>query len=461
MNRDEATAATQLPHDAKAERWLIGGLLVDEGTWPDAAGMLSANDFRHRPHGIIFRVASDMVAAGQRLTQSTLAVELSQRSLLEAAGGGEYLVGLAERTEQKPGVLDVAACARIVRDKATLRGLVNVGKAIMESGLDDSKHDVQKLLDDAESRLLSLRGSNLPASRPRRASDVASRVKDRLERQSRPDGKSSGVGTGLSALDKATGGFHPGELVVIGGRPSMGKSALLANIAESASLGNKQGSGAVLYFNLDEPADALAECLLSSLGRIDRHFIRGELPWHEREKFGAALAELDKRRLYVDDDSYTVGAMRLRARQVMREAGGLKMIIVDSLQRVQPDSDERVHLTDDYAPSWSLKRLAWEMQCPVVASSALNRGPDRRASKLPILSDLRGAGMIEQAADMVMLLLRREVYSLDDFAGMKGLTEIFIAKHPVAPPFRTVRLQFVGHWARFSDLDESAPASLL
>ena len=434
------------PHSIKAEEWLLGGLLINDLTWPDAADSVSPEDFHHPPHGLIFRVLSEMAVAGQPVDLVTLSEELSHRSLLEAAGGSDYLTALAGRIGRKPGPPNVAAYARIVREKATLRGLIDAGKAIMEMGLRSEGRNAGALLDEAEQRVLSLRRNRRPADRPHPAAEVAVRVKERLDRQAKQNRGPTGVATGFQELDAVTGGFQPSELVVIAGRPGMGTSTLMTNIAEHAAQPDANEPRAVLFFSLDDSAEVVASRLLSSLGRIDLKFIRRGLPWPDWEKLGDALGRLRKKPLYLEDGPQTASGIRLRARQLARESGGLKMIMVDSLQRIRPEVEGETALTDDLEPSWSLKTLAREMRCPVVASSTLNRRPERRGDKRPELSDLRGSGAIEQDADLVLMLYRDEVYRKD--SELQGLAEVRVAKHP-ARGMAHVGLQFAGRWARF------------
>ena len=381
MTDSEGTTAAEThpiaeTHSIKAEEWLIGGILLDESTWPDAADGVSAEDFHHPPHGLVFRVVAEMVDSGRSVDLVTVTEELSDRALLEGAGGPDYLAALVERMARKPGRPNIAAYARIIRDRATLRGLIDVGTAIAESALREQGRGVEALLDDAERRVLLLRGNRRPARKVRRAAEVAEHLQDMLQRQ-------ASVATGLQDLDAITGGFAPAELVVIGGRPGMGKSTLLANIAEHAVITDTKDSRAVLFFSLDRPAEAVTCRLLASLGKIDLHLLRGGVPSHETERLATALGTLRNKPLYLEDGPLTAGDIRLRARQVVRDAGPLKLILVDALQPLQqmlPTTDRELQPRDDIEPSWSLKTLAREMQCPVVATSALSRRPERRGT---------------------------------------------------------------------------------
>ena len=452
MGPDDRATAGEPPHSVKAERWLLGGLLVDDRTWPDAAARLTPDDFHHPPHGQIFRVLSEMVQAGQPVDVVTLAEELSRRALLEAVGGQDYLAELAERIVRKPGVPKVAAYARIVQEHATSRGLVDAGTAIREVGLRPQEKAVGPLLDEAERKIAALRRRKRPPDRPRHVADAALGVKERLERQAREErGQPTGVRTGLRELDAAIGGFHPGELVVIGGRPSMGKSTLLTNIAEHATRADTRDPRPVLFFALDESTDAVVARLFASLGPIDLNLLRRGLPWPEWERLGVAMGKLAKRPLYLEDGPHTASDLRLRARQLAHESGGLKMIAVDSLHGIRAEDGCRSSAAEPGDASWALKALAKEMQCPVVATSMVTRGPERRAGRRPELSDLRGSAAIEHDADVILLVFREEMYHRsqpDD----RGLAEVIVAKRPTGIR-TTLLLRFVGRLARFVGLE--------
>ena len=449
MASEESTPAREAPHSVRAEEWLLGSLVSDHAAWSDAATMVSADDFHHPPHRLIFRVLSEMADAGQALDLVTLSEELSDRSLLEKAGGADYLAGLAGRMERKPGSPNVAAYARIVRDKATLRGLIDAGRAIAKLALEPGKRDTETLLDDAERQILALRRRRRPAHAARRAGDIAVAIQRRLDDEAGRERSLKGVSTGLRDLDAAIGGLLPSELIVIGGRPAMGTSTLMTNLAERAVLGATQDPRPVLFFSLDDPADLVVSRLLASIGRIDLHRIRSGSPPHESEKLARAIRRLSKARLYLEDGPHTINDLCLRARQTARKSGGLKLILVDSLQRIRPEAGDETPTDEDPEFSWSLKTLAREMQCPVIAGSKLNRRPERRASRYPELSDLRGSGSIEHDADVVLLLYREDVYRRD--SDRYGVADIILAKHPTGR-LTTVELRFSGRWARFDDL---------
>ena len=451
MEPTGGTASGKPSHSAKAEEWLLGGLLVDDRAWPIAAALVSANDFQHPPHGVIFRVGSEMAQAGHPVDVVTLSEELSCRALLETVGGADYLAELTERMARKPGAPNVAAYARIVQQKATLRRLIDVGKAITEAGLRPQGQATAALLDEAEQKLASLRRSRRPPDRPRRISEVASGVRERLDRQAREKhGRPPGVRTGFRELDAAIGGFQPAELVVIGGRPAMGKSTLLTNIAEHATRTDTQDPRAVLFFSFDDPAHVVASRLLAALGPIDLNLLRRGLPWPEWERLGVALGKLGKRPLYLGDGPHTASDIRLRARQLAHETGGLKMIAVDSLHRIRADGTDNLSAAEPGDVSWSLKALANEMQCPVLATSMLTRGPERRAHRRPQLSDLRGSAAIEHDADIILLIYREEIYRPD--RDNQGLAEVIVAKRPIGGMV-TVPLRFRWRLAKFVGLE--------
>ena len=437
------------PHSIEAEQSFLGGLMLDENAWLKVADTITVDDFHRPSHRIIFGAMSELANANQPLDNVTLREALSSRSLLDKAGGANYLVDLVEST---PGASNVAAYAEIIKERATLRRLINAANEIADTAFEPEGRSSADVLDHAEQLVFEIGEGRISESMPQRVGDVTEAVAHRLDFLSKSGSTITGVATGFDDLDRRTAGFQKSDLVIVAARPSMGKTALIVNMAEHAVMTDqgKDHQGAVLIFSLEQPADQLVMRMLSSLGRIDQtHMRTGHLSAEDWDRFDGARMQLKDKVLYIDDTpALTPNAIRARARRVSRDAGGLKMIMVDYLQLMRPSNAQENRTNEIAEISRSLKAIAKEMQCPVVACSQLNRALENRSDKRPYMSDLRESGAIEQDADVILFIYRDEVYNPE--SEDKGLAEIIIGKQRNGP-IGMVKLTFMPELTKFDN----------
>ena len=427
--------------------------MLDDNAWLKAADKVAAADFYRPAHRIIFDVMAELSNANQPLDVVTLSEALSSRALLDKAGGIAYLAELSEST---PGASNVAAYAEIVKERATLRRLISAANEIADMAFLPEGRSSGDVLDHAEQRIFEIGESEVKDAMPRRIHYLTDALADRLDMLAKSGKSITGrVASGFDDLDRRTAGFQDSDLVIVAARPSMGKTAMMVNMAEHAVLKNRNDDGsdsgdAVLIFSMEQPADQLVMRMLSSLGRIDQTRMRtGELGQHDWDRFGGAREQIKDKPLYIDDTpALTPNDLRTRARRVAREAGGLKMIMVDYLQLMRSSARHENRTNEISEISRSLKAIAKEMKCPLVACSQLNRSLESRTNKRPYMSDLRESGAIEQDADVILFIYRDEVYDPD--TADKGIAEIIIGKQRNGP-IGTVRLTFTPNLTKFEN----------
>ena len=437
------------PHSIEAEQSFLGGLMLDDNAWLKVTDTVAADDFYRPSHRVIFSVMADLANLNQPLDIVTLSEALSSRSLLDKAGGAGYLVELVEGT---PGASNVVAYADIVKERATLRRLISAANDIADSAFQTEGRSSAEVLDQAEQLVFEIGEGRGNESMPQRVGDVTEAVAHRLDFLSKSGNTITGVATGFDDLDRKTAGFQSSDLVIVAARPSMGKTALIVNMAEHAVMTEQAGDhqGAVLIFSMEQPADQLVMRMLSSLGQIDQtHMRTGSLTSLDWDNFSSARILLKDKALYIDDTpALTPNAIRARSRRVARQAGGLKMIMVDYMQLMRPSTKQENRTNEIADISRSLKAIAKEMRCPVVACSQLNRSLESRSNKRPYMSDLRESGAIEQDADVILFIYRDEVY--DPESEDKGLAEIIIGKQRNGP-IGMVKLTFTPKLTKFDN----------
>jgi replicative DNA helicase len=437
------------PHSVEAEQSVLGGLMLNNDAWFNVADTVFAGDFYRPQHKIIFEAMANLANDNQPLDAVTLSEALRNRGLLDRAGGIPYLAELAEGT---PGAGNVVAYAGIVRERSTLRQLIAAASKIADAAFRPEGRPSAELLDMAESEVFRIHEGRLREGGPQPVVPMLTSAVERIEKLYKSRGPITGLATGFGDLDKKTAGLHPSDLVIIAGRPSMGKTALAMNIVEHALLGD-DGEGAVLVFSLEMSSEQLIMRMLSSLGRIDQSRMRtGNMHDDDWPRFTSAVSQLKDKSFFIDDTpSITPNEMRTRARRVSRENGGLRLIVVDYLQLMR--SNERAdNRTGEISEiSRSLKAIAKEMKCPVIAASQLNRALESRTNKRPLMSDLRESGAIEQDADLILFIYRDEVYSPDSVD--KGIAEINIGKQRNGP-IGGIRLKFMDSLTKFENLEQ-------
>ena len=445
---DAALQALKVPpHSVEAEQSLLGGLLIDNTAWDRLGGVLTDKDFYRPEHALIYKVIQRLV--GDNHPADVITVHEAVKS--EQGGdlvGIDYLNSLAQNT---PSAANIKGYADIVRDRSILRRLIEVSDNIVNSAFVPEGRSVRTLLDEAESRILQIgeegsRKADYLEIEPLLKTVVA-RIDELYNRQGGSD--ITGIATGFIDLDKQTSGLQKGDLVIVAGRPSMGKTAFALNIAENVALAEGLP---VVVFSMEMSGEQLAARLLGSVGRVDQGRMRtGKLQDDEWPRVTDAIARLSNTQILIDETGALSSLeLRARARRIARNFGGtLGLVVIDYLQLMSGSGSEN-RATEISEISRSLKSLAKELQCPVVALSQLNRGLEQRPNKRPIMSDLRESGAIEQDADLIMFIYRDEVYHPDTTQD-KGVAEIIVGKQRNGP-IGTVRLSWQGPFTKFDNL---------
>ena len=433
------------PHSQEAEQAVLGGLLLNNEAWDEVAERVGPKDFYRKEHRLIFQVVDQLVEEEKPCDLVTVSQALTHRGELDDVGGMTYLSDLARNT---PSAANINAYADIVRERSILRQLIQVSHGIAEQSFNPKGTPSLEILDAAESAIFEIAEQQKKGSGPQDIKTVLKKAVDRIDELYKNKNSLTGLTTGFEELDKMTSGLQPSDMVVVAGRPSMGKTTFAMNLCENVAL---KAHKPVLVFSMEMPADAIVMRMLSSLGRINQTSIRsGRLDQDDWPRITSAIQMLSEQKFFIDDTpALSPLELRTRARRVARECGGqLGMIMIDYLQLMQvPGADSRVNEISEI--SRSLKGLAKELNCPVVALSQLNRSLEQRPNKRPMMSDLRESGAIEQDADVIMFLYRDEVYNQDTTE--KGIGEVIIGKQRNGP-IGTVRVAFRGEYLRFDDL---------
>ena len=432
------------PHSIEAERSVLGGLMLDDNAWDNISGTLAAEDFYRSDHRIIYRVMADLVERNNPLDIITISEALEGIGELENVGGLAYISDLASST---PTASNIHAYAQIVRERSTVRSLISVAHEIADSGFNPDGRNSATLIDEAESKVFKISDDRPSSGGPESVRPLLTRAVERIDVLFQTKGALTGISSGFRDIDEMTSGLQPADLVIVAGRPSMGKTSFMMNIAESAAI---SGESPVLVFSMEMPSDSLVLRMLSSLGRIDQTKIRtGQLGDDDWPRLTSAVTLLNDKPLFIDDTAaLSPNEIRSRARRVAREHGKLGMILLDYIQLMQVSGTSENRAGEISEISRSLKSIAKEFDCPVIAGSQLNRSLEQRPDKRPVMSDLRESGAIEQDADVIMAIYRDEVYHED---AEKGIAEIIILKQRNGPIGRK-KLAFVGQYTKFEDL---------
>jgi replicative DNA helicase len=442
---DSNTSSLRVPpHSIEAEQAVIGGLLLDNRAWEKIADKLVADDFYRHDHRLLFSAIQELEARNEPFDAVTLSQRLESRQQLDQAGGLMYLGRLAKDT---PSASNIIAYANIVREKSVLRQLIAVGTDISASGFQPEGRDTKELLDDAEKRVFEIAENGARgASGFQEIKSILSTTVDKIDHLFNSDGGITGVATGFDKFDEMTTGLQSGDLVIVAGRPSMGKTTFAMNIAENAAIGEKLP---VAVFSMEMPADSLAMRMISSLGRVDQHHIRtGNLTDEDWARITSAIHILSEANIFIDDTpALSPSEVRARARRLKRQHG-LGLIVIDYLQLMQIHGGSENRATEISEISRGLKAMAKELEVPVIALSQLNRSLEQRPDKRPVMSDLRESGAIEQDADLIVFIYRDEVYNED--SPQKGVAEIIIAKQRNGPIGKSL-LTFLGKYTKFEN----------
>lgn len=441
-----ASRTPKLPPQAlEAEQSLLGGLLLDNHRWDEVMEAVSPKDFYSQNHQLIFQTIGSLQAAGDPADVITVSQRLDSENRLETAGGLTYIGTLANNT---PGTANILTYARIVRERSILRSLITAANDISDFAYNPEGKTPREVLDQAEKLVFDISeqdGRHRQGFTP--IQDLLARSVDRIDELYESKEAITGIPTGFADIDDKTSGLQRGDLIIVAGRPSMGKTSFAMNIAEYVAVEKEMP---VAIFSMEMPGEQLAMRMLSSLGRINSNKVRtGRLADEDWPRLNSAVGILDKAPIFIDD-SAGLNALDLqsRARRAMRENKQLGLIIVDYLQLMHSTENNENRATEISGITRSLKILAKELNIPVIALSQLNRGLEGRPNKRPIMSDLRESGAIEQDADVIFFIYRDEVY--DEETTQKGVAEVIIGKQRNGP-VGTTKLTFRGEFTRFEN----------
>jgi replicative DNA helicase len=431
----------------QAEEAVLGGLMLDNTAWDKVADHVTEEDFYRRNHRLIFRAITQLADRNSPFDAVTLSEWLEQNQLLVEAGGLAALGGLVQNT---PTAANIQAYADIVREHSVIRQLISVGNEIAGSAFVTEGRSSSELLASAEQKVFDIAERGKRGQRGfRNIRTLLSAAVDRIDQLFQQDNPITGVPSGFTDLDDKTAGLQPADLIIVAGRPSMGKTTLAMNFAENAAIRHQIP---VAIFSMEMPGEQLALRMMSSLGHIDQHKIRtGKLEDDDWPRLTSAVSLLDTAPLFIDDTpALSPTEMRARARRLKREHD-IGMIIIDYLQLMQVANTRENRATEISEISRNLKALAKELNVPVIALSQLNRSLEQRTDKRPVMSDLRESGAIEQDADVILFIYRDEVYNED--SPRKGIAEVIIGKQRNGP-IGTCHLTFRGQFTRFENYAE-------
>lgn len=440
------------PHSLEAEQSLLGGLMLDANAWDKVADVVSARDFYRRDHSTIFAACAALVDRKVELDALTVSQHLDRNGELAGVGGLDYLSMLSSET---PNAANVRAYAKIVRERALLRALVEVGNDIAGSVFSTDGMGAEALVEKAEQSIFEIAESGQAAGAgliP--IQDLLQGVVDEIDERHKNRGQATGIITKFKDFDHLTTGLQPSDLIIVAGRPSMGKTTFAVNIAENAAMGD--GKIPTAIYSMEMSSQQLMLRMVSSLGQISLPKLRtGDFADNDWPKINSAVQLMHDAPIFIDDTpALSPTELRARARRLKRQHN-LGLIVVDYLQLMEvPDAGGENRATEISAISRSLKALAKELNVPVIALSQLNRAVDQRQDKRPVMSDLRESGAIEQDADLIVFIYREQVY--DPNTTRKNVADIILAKHRNGPT-GDIQLTFQGEFTRFRNYVPEIP----
>lgn len=457
-NRDDKQLAQlrKPPASDEAEEAVIGALLSDNNTWENVYSVLRAEDFYRQSHRMVYSTIELLVNRNQPFDYVTVIDQLRATDELELIGGEGYVLGIVERTLS---TANVGVYARLVRDKSILRQLIDAGNKVAEMGFFSGSDETKIILDRAEQTVFRIAEQYEKNQREGfvKVDRLAAQVLKKIEALSKQDSLVTGLPTGWKDFDEQTSGLQKGDLMVVAARPAMGKTAFCLNIAANVAIQEKEN---VAFFSLEMPGYQLVMRLLSALGHINQSNIRtGKLKANEWNKLKNPMFMLKEAPLFIDDNpGLTPTELFAKCRRLVREHGSLGLVIVDYLQLMEIHDSRESRVNQVSEISRSLKMLAKEFDCPVIALSQLNRSLEQRTNKRPIMSDLRESGAIEQDADIVSFIYRDAVYAGEDNPERQHdrTAEIIIGKQRNGP-IGTVKLTFLGEYTLFGDYQAMSP----
>jgi replicative DNA helicase len=433
------------PHSVEAEQSVLGGLLLDNAAFDRVTDVLNEDDFYRFDHKIIWQHITRLISLARPADVVTVNESLASAGKSDDVGGLSYLNALAHNT---PSAANIRRYAEIVRERSMLRKLVSVADEISAAAFQPQGKEARQLLDEAESRVFQIAQEGARgATGFQEIQPLLTQVVERIDELYHREGDSdiTGVPTGFTDLDRMTSGLQAGDLVIVAGRPSMGKTSFSMNIGEHVAI--EQGLP-VAVFSMEMGAVQLAMRMVGSVGMLDQHRMRtGKLTADDWPRLTHAVQQVQEAQIYIDETpALTSMEVRARSRRLARQCGQLGLIIIDYMQLMSANSSGENRATEISEISRSLKGLAKELNCPLIALSQLNRSLEQRPNKRPVMSDLRESGAIEQDADLILFIYRDEVYNPD--SPDKGTAEIIVGKQRNGP-IGSVRLTFQGASTRF------------
>lgn len=443
--RSTDTAAVKIPpHSIEAEQSVLGGLMLDNRAWDQIADRVREVDFYRHDHRLIYRVMARLGEQSKPIDVLTVSEALRELHELDNAGGEVYLFELANNT---PSIANIAAYADIVRERSVMRQLIATANEIAGNAFNPEGRSSVELLDFAERQVFAISEQGARNGGPQNIKEFLAKTMDKIDTLFQTGDAITGVPTGYHDFDEMTSGLQSSDLVIVAGRPSMGKTTYAMNIAENVAIKSKLP---VLVFSMEMPGDSIVMRMLSSLCRIDQLRIRtGKLEDDDWPRISSTVSMLSEAPFFIDDTpALSPAELRARSRRVAKEHGQLGLIVVDYLQLMQVPGFSENRTAEISEISRSLKALAKELKVPVIALSQLNRSLEQRADKRPVMSDLRESGAIEQDADLIVFIYRDEVYN--ENSPDKGTAEIIIAKQRNGP-IGKVRLTFLGQYTCFEN----------
>jgi replicative DNA helicase len=447
LTEQEMTGLRVPPHSLESEQSVVGGLLLDNQAWDKIGDVIRADDFYRYDHRVIFEHIAKLIDGSKPADVITVYESLQSSGKAQDVGGLAYLNTLATNT---PSAANIRRYAEIVRDRAVLRRLITISDDIATTALNPQGKDTKTILDEAESKIFKIAEDGARgAGGFQELQPVLSKVVERIDELYHRDSTSdiTGISTGFVDLDSKTSGLQPGDLIIVAGRPSMGKTAFSLNIGEHVAV---EEGHAVAVFSMEMGATQLAMRLLGSVGRLDQHRLRtGRLTDEDWPRLTYAVEKMQNAQLFIDETpALSSMEVRARCRRLARQCGQLGLVVIDYIQLMGASSPGENRATEISEISRSLKGLAKELNCPVIALSQLNRSLEQRPNKRPVMSDLRESGAIEQDADVILFIYRDEVYNPD--SPDKGTAEIIIGKQRNGP-IGTVRVTFLGMYTKFEN----------
>jgi len=452
INQDQLVDSYKTPpHSIESEQSVLGGLMLDNNAWEKVADIITDSDFYRQDHRLIYHHICKLIEHNKPADVVTVAESLEISAELQNIGGLAYIGAIVQNT---PSAANIKRYAEIVRERSIMRNLAQIGVQITDSAYNPAGRSAANLLDEAEARVFEI------AEEGARGKEgfidiqpLLKQVVERIELLYSQDNPSNvtGIASGFHDLDQKTSGFQPGDLIIVAGRPSMGKTAFSLNIAEHVAL---ELNKPVAVFSMEMGGAQLAMRMLGSVGKLDQHKVRtGRLDDQDWPRLTHALGKLNEAPIFIDESAaLNALELRARARRLYRQQGELGLIVVDYLQLMSSSSQGENRATEISEISRALKGLAKELKVPVIALSQLNRSLEQRPNKRPVMSDLRESGAIEQDADVILFIYRDEVYNPD--SQDKGIAEIIIGKQRNGP-IGKVDLTFLGEYTRFESYAKS------